>query len=79
MPREEKKRQMWSTPSLEAACRAVQNKEMGTLKASKTFGVPRSTIRDYIKKSAKAEHGEETAVVRKKLGRKPVLTPDLEK
>jgi hypothetical protein len=31
------------------AIRAVKNKEMGPLKADKSFNVPRSTLKDYVK------------------------------
>lgn len=76
MPKEIKKRQTWSTSSLQAACQAVLKKEMGTLKASKQFGIPRSTIREYIKKDVNEKNdgtAEVRTVVRKKLGRKPKL------
>lgn len=43
MSRKEKKPQPCSTSNLQVTCRAIQNKEMGTLKASKLF-------RGYIKK-----------------------------
>jgi hypothetical protein len=34
---------------MKRAVEAILNKEMGQLKASKSFNVPRSTIKDYVK------------------------------
>lgn len=42
-------------------------KEMGTMRASKAFGVPRSMIRGYSKICAKWKNGEGITVVRNKL------------
>ncbi|XP_039313972.1 uncharacterized protein LOC105206643 [Solenopsis invicta] len=46
------KRQSWSLNQLKAAVKAVQNKEMGYLKASKQFNVPKRTIERKTKKIA---------------------------
>jgi hypothetical protein len=56
---------------MKRAVEAVLNKEMVLLKASKTFNVPRSTIKDYVK-----SNGRNT--VEALIGRKPVLLTDVE-
>lgn len=53
---------------------AVKRKEMGLLKASKTFNVPRSTIKDYVKKTEE----ELEKLLEVPLGRKPVLPSEIE-
>jgi hypothetical protein len=42
------KRQTWSEESMKKAILAVQNKEMGWLKASKNFNIPQATLRRYF-------------------------------
>lgn len=81
MSEDKKKRQTWKSESLQAAVTAVLNKEMGTLKAARQFGVPRSTIREYVKKIcvAKTDETEIGTIVKKALGRKPSLNFELEK
>lgn len=41
--------QTWDSESMEKAIRAVRNEEMGYLKASKEFEVPRSTLKRRVK------------------------------
>lgn len=53
---------------------AVREKQMGTLKASKTFNVPRGTLQRLSRETDKPL----SAVVGKKLGRKPILGEELE-
>lgn len=67
-------RKKWDKVKMKEAVVAVKNKEMGLLKASKTFNVPRSTLKDYVKKPM--EEIETRLCV--PLGRKPILPPDLE-
>lgn len=56
------------------AVNSVKNKEMGLLKASKIYNVPRSTLKDYVKKDS----SDLENVINVPLGRKPVLAPDIE-
>ncbi|KAJ8879880.1 hypothetical protein PR048_020500 [Dryococelus australis] len=65
-------REKWESASMLKAVEAVRSKEMVFLKASKTFGVPRSTLENYVnhKTTQDAEMLFST-----KLGRKCVL-PD---
>ena len=42
-------RQQWSAEAMTAAINAVRKKEMGYLKASKVFNVPRSTLERKVK------------------------------
>lgn len=53
---------------------AVKNKEMVLLKSSKAFQVPRSTLKDYIKKP----EDELQKLLDVPLGRRPILSPDIE-
>lgn len=57
------------------AIHAVREKKMGTLKAAKTFNVPRGTLRDLSKK----DEVSPSNVVSTKFGRKPILGEQLEK
>lgn len=41
--------QEWSSENMKQAIEAIINKEMGWLKASKTFGVPATTLRRRVK------------------------------
>ncbi|CAH2000290.1 unnamed protein product [Acanthoscelides obtectus] len=67
------KKKQWNAEAMKRAVEAVKNKEIGTLKASKAFGVPKSTLIDYVisKKSV-------DTLLAIKLGRKPTLTNELE-
>lgn len=51
------------------AVKADRNKQMGLLKASKIFIVPKATLKDYIKRRDKKAED----FVTKRMGRKPVL------
>lgn len=44
-------RKTWDKVQMREAVLAVKRKEMGLLKASQTIYVPRSTIKDYVKKT----------------------------
>lgn len=54
---------------------AVTKKEMGYLKASKTFNVPRTTLHNYVTNSTKTV----AELYETKLGRKTTFSPELEK
>nr|CAH7753508.1 unnamed protein product [Callosobruchus chinensis] len=68
-----KQRKKWDAESMKRAVEAVRNREMGTLKASKSFNVPKSTLIDYVRSKKSTE-----TLINIKLGRKPALTLDLE-
>jgi hypothetical protein len=51
------------------AVKAVRGKEMGLLKASKMFSVPRATLEDYVNNRGK----DAGALVTVRMGRKPAL------
>ena len=67
-------RKSWDKIKMIEAVIAVKNKEMGLLKASKIFQVPRSTLKDYVKKP----EDELQKLLDVPLGRRPVLPPDVE-
>ncbi|CAH1955836.1 unnamed protein product [Acanthoscelides obtectus] len=60
-----KKRKTWDVDHVKRAVRAVREKTMGTLKAAKTFGVPRTTVQ----RLAKMDHLSVEEAVQIKLGR----------
>ncbi|KAJ8935949.1 hypothetical protein NQ314_012571 [Rhamnusium bicolor] len=70
----DKKQKQWNSDDMQRAIVAVRQQEMGTLKASKTFNVPRSTLQ----RSAKNVEldPEEAATI--KLGRKTILGDEVE-
>ncbi|CAH2006682.1 unnamed protein product [Acanthoscelides obtectus] len=68
-----KKRKQWNAEAMKRAVEAVKTKEMGTLKASKAFGVPKSTLIDYV-----ISKKPDDTLLAIKLGRKPTLTNELE-
>ena len=74
MPRENKKHKKWDPNQMELAIHAVRNKEMGYLKASKQFGVPKSTLEDYVKQFNKTPE----QLVAVPIGRRPILSLKLE-
>jgi hypothetical protein len=65
------KRKDWSK---KAMCRAVRSGQMGYLKASKYFSVPRGTLERYVKDTSRSP--EELVGVY--LGRRTVLPSELE-
>ncbi|XP_072398081.1 uncharacterized protein [Diabrotica undecimpunctata] len=67
-------RKAWNPDEMVRAITAVRDKEMGYKIAAKTFGVPRATLKDYVKSDRTPEE-----CVKSKFGRKPVFTADLEK
>jgi hypothetical protein len=73
-PATAKKRKFWDHKHTVVAVNAVRRKEMGLKKAAKLFNIPRSTLKDCVKKD---EHNVEEMMVGN-LGRKPVLPPELE-
>ncbi|GBP59179.1 CENP-B homolog protein 2 [Eumeta japonica] len=68
------KKKLWDPAAMKTAVEAVRTKEMGYKKAVKLFNVPRSTLKDYVKKSDKPIED----IVSGKMGRKTVLPPELE-
>ncbi|KAJ4428279.1 hypothetical protein ANN_24296 [Periplaneta americana] len=58
---------------LPGSLKAIREKIMGYLAASKRFNVPRSTLFDYVRSNS-----EPTKAVKSKLGRKPILPASLE-
>lgn len=69
-----KKRKQWSTESMKRAILTVRAKEMGLLRASKHFSVPKSTLKDKVN-SAEEDVNKLVSI---KLGRKPTLDIELE-
>lgn len=69
------KRRQWNEEDMKKAIYAVREKKMGTLKASKTYNVPRGTLRDLSKRIDESP----SKLVVTKIGRKPVLGDILEK
>lgn len=67
-------RKTWDRVKMKEAVTAVKNKEMGLLKASKIFDVPRSTLKDYVKKPVE----DIQELIEVPLGRKPILSKELE-
>jgi hypothetical protein len=68
------KRKAWYKESMVRAVKAVRDKEMGLLKASKMFNVPRATLKDCVNSRGKeVEH-----LVTMRMGRKPVLPAQIE-
>jgi len=55
------------------AVNAVRSKQMGYLKVSKEFGVPRGTLERYVKKEA-----EPSELVKTRMGRHPILPENVE-
>jgi hypothetical protein len=64
-----KNRRVWDRESVVRAVKAVRGKEMGLLKASKMFSVPRATLKDYVNNRGK----DAEALVTMRMGRKPAL------
>lgn len=67
------KRKSWDHDAMIRAVNAVRSKQMGYLKASKHFGVPKGTLERYVKKDANAE-----VLVKVHMGRPPALPAYLE-
>lgn len=66
----DKKRRKWDSISMKKAIDAVKNKEMGYLKASRIFKVPKSTLENYLKNNKVKEDIN--------LGRRTTLPKDIE-
>lgn len=75
MPNPEKKRKKWDSKSMQLAVKAVKDIKMKYLKASKTYGVPRSTLENYVNNKTK----DVDELICTRLGRKHVLGDELEK
>lgn len=73
-PKNKPQRKQWSSEDMAKAITAVRKKEMGLKKASKTFNVPRPTLQRLARVDKPPEEAAST-----KLGRKPLMTDDLEK
>ncbi|XP_067120893.1 uncharacterized protein [Centruroides vittatus] len=67
------KRKTWDHHAMIRAVNAVRSNQMGYLKASKQFGVPKGTLERYVKNDAHAE-----VLVKVRMGRHPVLPDHLE-
>lgn len=63
----------WGIEELELAQKAVADKGMSVRKASQTFGIPRTTLRDHVKCRVRAASGESPRPLSK--GRKTLLDP----
>lgn len=59
---------------MRGAAQAVRNKEMGFLKGSKLFNVPRSTLENYVNNNTK----DPETILKTKIGRKCALGDKLE-
>jgi hypothetical protein len=75
MSNTEKKRKKWDFERMKLAVAAVKEKKMGYLKAAKTFGVPKSTLENYVNDKTK----DVDELCNTRMGRKCVLGEDLEK
>jgi lipid II:glycine glycyltransferase (peptidoglycan interpeptide bridge formation enzyme) len=69
-------RKTWDKEAMLKATEAVKNEEMGTLKASQDFNVPRSILRDHLKEDT--EGNDVQVCVEVRLGRKPVFPRPVE-
>ena len=72
--KEKMKRKQWDKESMIRAISAVRSKEMGYLKAAKTFNVPKITLRTLSLKTNLSP----SDAVNVPLGRKPVFTQKME-
>ncbi|KAI4460383.1 hypothetical protein MML48_5g00014519 [Holotrichia oblita] len=66
-------RQCWDRDDMISAIKAVSEKKMGFLKASKQFSVPRSTLQRLVHLGLPAEEA-----VSRKLGRKSIMSTEME-
>ena len=69
------KRKQWDKEAMEKAVKAVKRGEMGYKRAVKLYGVPRSTLKDYVKNDDAATVRE---LIDQKIGRRTVLPKCLE-
>ncbi|KAK9738270.1 CENP-B N-terminal DNA-binding domain [Popillia japonica] len=74
MSRTGKKHKTWNPDQMKLAIRGVREKEMGYLKASKVFDVPKSSLEDYVKQFDKTPE----QLVAAPIGRRPVLSLEME-
>jgi len=58
----------WDPGRMKAAVEAMRNKEMGSYKASRVFGLPHTTLQNNIK-----DRESSSEAIKTKLGRKQVL------
>lgn len=72
--KEKKKRKLWDADQMVRAYNAVKNKEMGYLKASQVFNVPKSTLERYCKNQTQTV----AQLNSMKMGRKPTFSPEME-
>jgi hypothetical protein len=68
-------RKKWDRAAMLQAVEAIRKKEMGFLKACKTFKVPRSTLENFVNHKI---FKDAEILSSKKLGRKSVLPEELE-
>ncbi|XP_063232742.1 uncharacterized protein LOC134536762 [Bacillus rossius redtenbacheri] len=66
---------MWNPEKMRDAVKAVRAGEMGYLRASKSYGVPKGTLEKYVKNQSKTPE----QLLEMSSGRKPVLPYELEK
>ena len=69
-----KPRKLWDENKMTQAIAAVRTKEMGFLKAARTFEMPRTTLFRLVN----ARDLSPTTVAKTKLGRKTVLPAEIE-
>ena len=67
-------RKKWDHERMKAVTEVVRNKEMSSLKASRVFKEPQTTLELYVKDRQKSS----SETVKTKLGRKQVLPCDAE-
>ena len=65
----QRKNGQWSAVELQKALLRIRKKEISVNKASQVYGIPRRTLRDYVKNGTTA---------RKRVGRETVLNPEQE-
>lgn len=73
MPKKGVAHKKWNPENMKNAIEAIKSNQMGYLKASKIFNVPKSTLELYVKRGQPLEK-QCTLQIR----RKPVLTPEIE-
>lgn len=74
MPGQSVKRKSWDSEKMLQAVSAVKDGRMGYALASKTYGVPKSTLERYVK-----SEDDTRTLVHKPLGRKPVFSATMER
>lgn len=73
MPKKGVAHKKWNPENMKNAIEAIKSKQMGYLKASKTFNIPKATLELYVKRGRPLEEQ-----CKLQIGRKPVLTAEME-